>query len=435
MNLVPAAVERRRKLAKQIKNGVVFLASAQAAIRSRDTNHPYRQESYFYYLSACNEENTALIIDIADGKIRDEYFFCRPANAHTKLWDGKRLSPQQAKQHLQFNRAADINELKNALVKIACQAKPLYCLPGANAITDESIADLARHRRMGSRGGVAGPTAFIDAALFLDEMRVIKTTEEIQYLHDACALTATGIKAAMQTAMRAKNECEVEAAIINAYRTAGGCHAFLPIVAGGTNACTLHYTANNAKLKKGKLLLVDSGAELNGYAGDVSRTIPVNGEWSDSTLAVYNIVLAAQKAAIRATRPGTTWRNIENAAIRRLAAGLYSLGLCRGNISNIINNHRYRRFYPHGIGHFIGLDVHDVGNMCDVNGKPCRLRPGMALTIEPGLYLPDEKDIPQSLRGIGVRIEDVILVTKTGNVVLTDGIPKKPKDISQWMRT
>ena len=235
----------------------------------------------------------------------------------------------------------------------------------------------------------------------------------------------------MRAAARAKYEWEVDAAITAAYRRQNGFHAFPPIVAGGANACVLHYNRNDARINKNKLLLVDTGCELRGYAGDVTRTFPPGGVWADNARAVYEVVLAAQQSAIRAARPGARWAAVENAASRRLARGLAALGLCKGGGGDVFRKGTHRRFYPHSCGHPLGLDVHDTGDMRGADGKSVILRPGMVLTIEPGLYIPATEK-PQ-WRGIGVRIEDDVLITKRGCEVLTADAPKTPRAIRQWM--
>jgi Xaa-Pro aminopeptidase len=263
-------------------------------------------------------------------------------------------------------------------------------------------------------------------------MRLIKDTEEIELLRKAAQISSDGHRAAMRAVRYSKNEMQVEAALVAAFRSAGAHYAFEPIVASGKNACTLHYCANNAPVRQRHLVLVDAGAEYCGYAGDVTRTFPASGKFTEAQADVYDIVLAAQKKALTAIKPGNTWSAIENTATRTLAQGLIDLGLCKGTIKTVLKKSNYQRFYMHRIGHFLGLDVHDVGRHKNIAGKQEPLRAGMVVTVEPGLYIPDEPDIPAPLRGIGVRIEDDVLVTDNGKEVLS-GAPKTRTDIEAWI--
>jgi len=434
---VMMAATRRQALARKIGDGVVVLTAAPTAAKSRDTPyHPYRQDSYLYYLSTCPEAETALLLTVQNGKLEEEIFFCPQRNSQKRQWDGERLNPITAKRRLGIAASADINTLPAVLVERVAAYKILHYLPGNDSMLDRMVADMAHKRRGGNRAGVGGAVAFTDVAVPLDEMRLIKDDAELDALRAACRLTCDGVKAAMRAALTAKNECEVDAAVIHAYRRGGAYHAFAPIVAGGKNACVLHYTANNHRLNKNKMLLVDTGCELNGYAGDITRTFPISGKWQsgqDGAREIYELVLSTQKRVIKAAKPGVRWKTLENTAVKHLSAGLRDIGLCRSNVATIMQKQQYRRFYMHRIGHWLGIDVHDVGDMCDKDGNSRILRPRMVLTIEPGLYIPDDDDIPPRWRGIGVRIEDDILITANGNEVLTADAPKTATDIRRWM--
>ena len=433
--LISAAVRRRQALAKKIGSGIVILTAPPEAKRSRDTYYtPYRQNSYLYYFSGCSEPHTALLLGIENKKITQEFFFCRPPDTLTARWEGKRLTPQSAKRQLAINDCADIGRLPQQLTELAARHTHLFYLPGNDVALDSRLSRLADTSR--NQRGKRFPPHITDLSAIADEMRLIKDAEEIRRLRRAAAISSAGVMAAMRAAMTAQHEYEIEAEIIRTYRRHNVQHAFAPIVAGGRNACILHYTANNARLQKGKAVLVDSGCEYSGYAGDITRTFPADGVWRGGLSEVYAVVLAAQHSAIAAAIPGNTLRQVEQAAIRQLAAGLTALKLCRGSRADIIRRQLYRRFYMHSIGHFLGLDVHDVGAVTEADGSPRRLRPGMVLTIEPGLYIPAGKDIPSAsptLGGIGVRIEDDILITASGNECLTTA-PKTPADIQAWMQ-
>lgn len=437
--IVKAAAARRQALAAQLGDGIAVLTAAPPAPRSRDTFYaPYRQDSYFYYLTACEEPQSALILTAAAGKLQDEYFLCRPYDPHEHRWDGERLTPTSAKRRFGFGNTAALTRLPTLLAELAQPYETLFYLPAHEDQTLEAILKrLLRARRAGNRQAMRFPTRLVDISSLLDDMRVIKDEDEIELMRQACRLTADGVMAAMRVAPSARRECEIEAELIATYRRGGGAHAFAPIVASGKNACILHYTRNNARVQRSKGLLIDSGCELNGYAGDITRAFPANGRWQGGFAAVYEVVLAAQLAALRAAKPGATLAALEKAALRQLVDGLRDLKLCRGSRDAIIDKKSYRRFYMHGIGHWLGLDVHDVGAVQQPgdarSARSRRLQPGMVLTVEPGLYIGADNDILPALRNIGVRIEDDILITRRGHEVLTAAAVKKPQEISAWM--
>lgn len=429
--LIKAAARRRLSLGKKIGNGIVILTAAAEAKRSRDTQYtPYRQNSYLYYFSSCPEPHTALLLSIENKKIVGEYFFCRSADALAARWEGKRLTPQSAKRQLAISDSSDISHLPQRLAELAAPHERLFYLPGSDPALDALINRLADKRR--NQRGHHFPLHITDLAAIADEMRLIKDADEITLMRRAAAITSAGVMAAMRASRTARHEYDIEADIISTYRRSNAQHAFAPIIAGGRNACTLHYTHNSARLQKTKPVLVDTGCEYAGYAGDITRTFPADGKWRGALSEVYAIVLAAQQSALAAAKPGNTLQQVEQAAVRRLAAGLAALKLCRGSRSDIIRRQLYRRFTMHGIGHFLGLDVHDVGAVTEADGSPRRLAPGMVLTIEPGLYIPAGKNIPPALAGIGVRIEDDILITTDGSECLTTA-PRTPADIQAWM--
>ena len=433
MLTVAATAGRRRRLAKIIGEGLIILRSPQQAVASRDTHyHPYQPNAYLRYLTGCPQPHTAFLMTVINGEPEEEILFCRPADPQLARWEGQPLNPKSAAT-LYKMRTADLTTFDAQVARRAEKFRTLFHPVGGDPRLDTLANQLLSHRRAGNRRGGRGPTTISDLAIPVDEMRLTKDADERAAIRQACAITCDGIREAMRAAPRAKNEYEVEAALIHRYRSKGGHHAFPPIVAGGKNACTLHYSANDAPLKKNALLLIDSGCQWNGYCGDVTRTFPANGKWREEQRAIYDIVLSAQLAAIRAVKPGATWPDIENAAGKELIAGLRHLKLCHGNPRQLLNQEKHRRFYMHRIGHWLGLDVHDVGDTELTGGRPRPLRPGMVITIEPGLYLPTERDIPAPLRGIGIRIEDDLLITPKGNEILTAAAPKTPAAISEWM--
>lgn len=432
--LTPApmtAAARRRAFAKRIKNGLLALTAAPPKTQSRDIDYfPYAPDNYLYYLTGIAEPHCALLLTAQDGVIRDEIFFCRQFDALTTRWQGPYLNTRTAKKRAGFAQVADITALAKTIRQLAPAAAAFYFLPGHSEPLDAIARDIARRRRADNRAGARAPDSFVDAAAVLDEMRLIKDADEIARISAACDLSAAAMQSAMRAAPAARAENEIEAALIRHYRAGGAHHAFAPIVAGGRRACYLHYTDNNAPLRRGDMVLVDTGARIGGYAGDITRAFPKNGKWNAAARAVYDVVLSAQRRALRRAVVGARWQSVEDAATRELCAGLRDLGLRRGQVKNIIAREDYRRFYMHRIGHWLGLDVHDVGTMRAADGRSRQLRAGMVCTIEPGLYIPDESDIPRHLRGIGVRIEDDIVITKSGNRVLTGDAPKTPAQIS-----
>ena len=426
-------LRRRQSLARRIGEGVIILKSAPLPKKSRDNDyHPYFPERYLYYLTGFNEPDSALLVRIVSGKIHSETLFCRPRNPQNEQWEGARLGVLRASRHLQIT-AADISTFNTSMEDISRQCHEIYYLPGADTVLDAQLCTIAATRRLQNRKSIGSLRSLSDISHHIDEMRTIKDNEEISLLRQAAKISSDGQRAAMRAAMHVKTEYEIEAALTASFRTANTHHAFSPIVAAGKNACTLHYADNSKRVPANTLILADIGAEWGGYAGDISRTFPQGGKFSTTQAEIYDIVLAAQKRALKAIRPGVRWATVEKTALRVLCQGLAKTGLCQGNVNTIIAKEQYRRFYMHGLGHFIGLDVHDVGRMIEKDGKSRILRAGMILTVEPGLYIPTTADIPSSYRGIGVRIEDTVQITAAGCEILTDA-PKTRNQIETWMR-
>lgn len=421
---IRAAKDRRKRLAKKIGDGALIVKAAPGANKSRDVFHPYRFDSYLYYLTAFAEPECALIITAKKGKLQSETLFCRARDAKKEQWDGEITGPARARRWFAIKDAADIGEFAAAVAKTAREHCEVFFLPNTNAALDRQLTNLMSQRR--TRGGGLALSCLRDASALLDEMRMVKDASEITRMREAARLTCAGHLAAMR-AKPMTREYHIEAAITSQFKMGGGDHAFPPIVASGGNACTLHHTKNNSPVRRGQLVLVDAGCEWRGYAGDVTRVFPANGKFSEPQRAVYDVVLQAQRRAIAAVKPGANIDAPEKAALRALCAGLKKLGLCKGSVADIMRKKTCRRFYPHRVGHFLGLDVHDVG-------VAQKFRAGMVVTIEPGLYVPADSDIPAPLRNIGVRIEDDILVTSRGNEVLTDAAPKTPSAIERWLR-
>ena len=428
---IGAAQKRRRHLAKQIGDGVLLLTAAAAA---EDNN--YRPNPYLYYLSGFAEPDSALMLIAEGGKVRREVLFCRRRDAEREKWDGEIMGPLRARRILRITESAAIETLPMALSQVAKEVEVAYYLPGGGDESERHLIKIIASRR--NRGSAIKLWQLRDAAMLLDEMRLVKDEAEVVRMREAARLTCIGHRAAMLFAAQhpkgAMREYHIEAALFVAFGGGGGGHAFLPIIAAGVNACTLHYVNNDSLVRRGRLVLADAGCRWRQYAADVSRTFPVSGGFDDAQRAVYDIVLRAQLRAIQSVKPGVRIDAIESAALRVLCDGLRKLGLCKGNVDTIIRKQTYRRFYPHRIGHFLGLDVHDVGVLTEADGKARKLRAGMVITVEPGLYIPDDSDIPRPLRRIGVRIEDDVLITAKGCEVLTAAAPKTPAAIEKLQR-
>lgn len=424
---IAAAQNRRRQLARRMGDGVLLLTAA-----AHIDDYSYRQNPYLYYLTAFAEPQSALMLVAEGGKVRREVLFCRRRDAEREKWDGEILGPVRARRMTKIQETADIDNFAAAVEQTAKEVETAYYLPGGDDKLERQLSAIIATRR--TRGSDVKLWQLRDAAMPLDEMRVVKDETEIARMREAARLTCIGHSAAMRMTKDARREYQLEAMLAAAFKLGGGGHAFLPIVAAGANALTLHYNRNDAPVRGGQLILADAGCRWRGYAADVSRTYPANGVFDDAQRAVYDVVLRAQLLAIKAAKPGARLDALERAALRVLCSGLRDLGLCRGNVATIIKKQTYRRFYPHRVGHFLGLDVHDVGALKEADGGARILKKGMVLTVEPGLYIPDAPDIPRPLRRIGVRIEDDVLLTAKGCEVLTAAAPKSPAAVEKLQR-
>ncbi len=430
--LTPKIFRRRREiLANKIGEGALALTSAPVKTKSRDDDYPYCPDKYLYYLSGFAEPESALLMDIAGGRIRREILLCRPRNPRAEQWEGERAGPLRARRRFNISESGEIAEFGRFLTDLLAHRQAVYYLPGADTVLDSQLCTAAAARRLQNRAGAQAIRMLCDVSVYLDDMRAVKSGEEIALLRRAAQISAAGHCAAMRAG--AKTENELEGILSSVFRAGGGGHAFSPIVAAGKNACTLHYTANAGRIFNRDLVLVDAGAEWQYYAGDMSRTFPAGGKFSPAQAALYDAVLSARRRALDAVRAGVRWDSVENAAARALCRGLVKLGICKGDAKTVFAKKQYRRFYMHRIGHFIGLDVHDAGRMNEADGKPRILRSGMVLTVEPGLYIPPDSDIPPPYRGIGIRIEDTAAVRAGGYEILAKA-PLTRGEIEQWMR-
>jgi Xaa-Pro aminopeptidase len=432
MNLTdnPAIHRRRReRLAQAIGAGVAVVPTAPERVRNRDTHYPYRFDSHFYYLTGFAEPEAVLVL--VSGK---SILFCREKNDEREVWDGFRYGPAAARERFGFDEAHPIGALDGMLAQLLENQPALLYPVGADAEWDARAMGWLNAVRAKARAGTTAPDRVQDVRTLVDEMRLVKDAQELATMRRAARITAGAHRRAMQQARPGRNEYEIEAELLHEFRRNGAQFpAYWPIVAGGANACVLHYVSNDAPLREGELLLIDAGCELDGYAADLTRTFPVGGRFSGAQRALYEVVLAAQLAAIATVKPGRAWNDPHDAAVRVLAQGMLDLKLLSGTLDAVLEKETYKRFYMHRTGHWLGLDVHDAGEYKHA-GKWRTLAPGMTLTVEPGLYVRPAGDVPQALHHLGIRIEDDVAVTEGGCEVLTAEAPKSVDDIEALMR-
>ncbi len=420
---------RRRRLAEAIGDGVAVVPTAPERVRNRDSHYPYRFDSHFYYLTGFTEPEAVIVL--ASGK---SILFCRERNEEREIWDGFRYGPEAARERFGFDEAYPIPKLDEKIVGLLENQRALYYPMGADLEWDSRAMGWLNAVRAKVRAGIGAPESLRDVRGVLDDMRLHKDAHELGVMRRAARIAAAAHRRAMQRTRAGGTEYEVEAELLYEFRRNGAQFpAYSPIVAGGANACVLHYVANDALLREGDLLLIDAGCELDGYASDITRTFPVNGRFSAAQREVYEVVLSAQRAALEAVRAGRAWNEPHDAAVKILAQGMIDLRLLSGGLHEVLEKETYKRFYMHRTGHWLGLDVHDAGDY-KRKGEWRALAPGMVLTVEPGLYIRAADDVPQRLRNIGVRIEDDVLVTENGYEVLTAEAPKTVDDIEALMR-
>jgi Xaa-Pro aminopeptidase len=418
-----------------MQEGVAIIPTAAERVRNRDAHYPYRFDSYFYYLTGFGEPEAVLVIVAGpvDG-VSKHILFCREKNAEREIWDGYRYGPEAAREAFGFDEAYPISTLDERLPKLIAGQPAIYYSLGHDAAWDKRVVGWINEVRQQVRSGVTPPEDIRDIRRLLDEMRLFKSPEELQVMQQAARISANAHQLAMKKTRPGMREYEVEAELLREFRRHGAqAPAYTPIVAGGANACVLHYVENKDRLNEGELLLIDAGCELDGYASDITRTFPVNGKFSAAQKDLYELVLYAQAAAIAEVRPGNSWDAPHNAAIAVLSQGFIEYGLCRGSLEEVVEKEGYKRFYMHRTGHWLGLDVHDAGEYKQ-NGRWRALFPGMTLTVEPGCYIRAADDIPAHFHNIGIRIEDDVTVTEEGCEVLTSTAPKMVDEIEELMR-
>lgn len=423
--------------------GVAIIPTAPEVIRNRDAHFDFRPDSYFYYLSGFSEPEAVLVV-IATETVRKTILFCRDKNLEREIWDGYRYGPEAARELFGFDEAFSFDALKQKLPELLANQARVFTPLLDNAAWDANLRDAFAMARAATRSGVSAPKVVHDVYELLDELRLVKDADELTWLRAAGKISAQGHVRAMQTCRVGMRETDLEAEILYSFARNGAQHvAYSSIVATGANACVLHYRAGNAELKDGDLCLIDAGAEYGYYAGDITRTFPVNGVFSSAQRAVYEVVLAAQEAAKSATKAGANFNAPHEAATLVLTQGMLDLGLLDknkvGSVQDAIDSGAQRAFYMHRTSHWIGLDVHDCGAYSvgqDAQQKPIwrHLSEGMMLTLEPGLYIRPAANVPEQFWNIGIRIEDDAIVTASGCDLTTRDVPVSIADIEYLMK-
>ncbi len=427
-------VNRRRRdalllqMRTQTGGGLALVPTAPEVVRNRDSLFPYRPDSYFHYLSGFPEPEAVVALQAGAAGDR-QILFCRDKNEEREIWDGFRYGADAAREIFGFDEAFSIAELEQKLPELAADQPALYTPLGLFAPWDRRVTDLLNEVRNRARAGVSAPGEIVDVREALDAMRLIKDAHELALMGRAAEISSGAHLRAMRETRPGWHEYQVEAELAHEFLRAGAqAVAYPSIVAGGPNACVLHYRDNNRPLQNDELLLIDAGCEYQGYASDITRTFPVGGRFTGPQKAVYELVLAAQLACIDAVAPGRDFHDYHKVAERVLAQGFIDLGLCKGSLDEVLESGSYKQFYMHRAGHWLGLDVHDAG-LYQRKGASQKLVPGMVLTVEPGAYIRRADNVPEAFWDIGVRIEDDVVVTADGCINMTAAAPKTLADV------
>lgn len=427
------ARRRRDLMATMSKNSIAILTAAPEQVRSRDTYFPYRQDSNFFYLTGFPEPEAVLVL-IPKRPQGQFVLFCRERDRSREIWDGRRAGPEGARELYGADDAFPIDDIDEILPGLLEGRDRVYYALGRNRNFDTRLLDWIDGIRARARSGAVPPEEFVDLDHLVHEARLFKTATELKVMRKAGAISARAHCRAMRAARPGLYEYQLQAEIEHTFASEGARHpAYGSIVGGGANACVLHYVENSAPLQDGDLVLIDAGAELEHYAADITRTFPVSGKFSAPQQALYEVVLAAQFAAIDVARVGNHWDEPHRVTVKIITQGLVDLGLLKGNVDDLIARNAYTDFYMHRAGHWLGMDVHDVGDY-KVDNEWRLLEPGMVMTVEPGIYVaPDNRKVAKKWRGIGIRIEDDVVITRKGPEILTAGVPKTVADIERLM--
>jgi Xaa-Pro aminopeptidase len=426
---------RQKHLLQEMQpNSICLVPASQLVTRSRDTEYPFRQDSYFQYLCGFPEPEAWLVLSNHQVYAKSlSILFCLDKDPAMEIWHGRRAGPKQAKQQYASDMAFALDELDERLLDLIDGHQYLYFAQGHNKEAEDLVFSVLQELRNPPEQSKKTHYSLIDVRIILDEMRLIKSANEIDMMRQAAAVATQAHIRAMQFAESGKNEYHLEAEIHHEFAMQGAKYpAYGTIVGSGDNACILHYIQNNQGLKDGDLVLIDAGCEWQGYASDVTRTFPISGLFSPEQKQLYQLVLDAQSAAFEMIKPNNTIKQANDAAIGVITQGLINLNILHGELADNIERQTYRKFYMHGLSHWLGLDVHDVGDY-KIDGQVRPLRPGMVLTVEPGIYIASDADVESKWRGIGIRIEDNLLITQSGHENLTLAAPKTISDIEALM--
>jgi Xaa-Pro aminopeptidase len=424
---------RRRQLMRMAgEDSIIILQAAPASLRNNDVYYPYRQDSDFLYLTGFQEHDAWLVLipDEKDGKC---ILFCRDRNPEREMWDGRMVGLEAAVSDYGMDEAFDIKQVENRLQDLLRDTERIYYDLGRDPMFDQRLIGWLNDFRGEARKTFHAPEEIHALDHMLHDMRVYKSREELSVMRKSAKVAIEAHEIAMQMCEPGINEADIHASLMQTFIRHQCEPSYLPIVGGGANACVLHYIANNNVLNDGDLLLIDAGAEYDGYASDITRTFPVNGKFSSEQRALYDVVLAAQSAAVEKARAGNQWQDVHDVAIRVAAEGMIELGILGHSLEEELESEGYKHFYIHNTGHWLGLDVHDVGEYT-IDGHSRELEPGMVLTIEPGIYInPEESSVEECWRGVGIRIEDNIAITNDEARILTDGLARTADEIEAQM--
>ncbi|MFV9615565.1 MAG: Xaa-Pro aminopeptidase [Gammaproteobacteria bacterium] len=425
-------IKRRKQLMHMMtENAVAILPSSPTLVRNRDVEHGFRQDSDFMYLSGFNEPDSVIVL--IPGRKQGEYvLFCRDRDLKKETWNGRRFGPEGAIEHFAADDAYPIDDLEEILPGLMENRDSVYYSIGLNPDFDKHVLKCVNDLRGQSRRGTRAPYEFVSLEYLLHDMRLYKSREEISLMRKAAKISVQAHINAMKKCEPGLYEYELEAEFLFEFKRNGANWAYTSIVGGGKNGCILHYTENNAELKNKELVLIDAGAEYQGYAADITRTFPVNGKYTIPQQEIYEVVLQAQEAAFAKVKPGNHWNDPHDAAVRVLTKGMVEIGLLKGKPAQLIKDSSYMKYYMHRTGHWLGMDVHDVGDY-KVDDNWRLLEKGMVLTVEPGLYIPAGSRGAKRWWNIGVRIEDDLVVTSDGYDLLTKGLPRTVAEIEAVM--
>ncbi len=425
---------RRRQalLAQMAPASAALIFSAPEATRSADSEYPYRQNSDFWYFTGFNEPEAVLVLIKSDDTHNHSVLFNRLRDKTAEIWFGRRLGQEAALEKLGVDRALAFSEINEQLYQLLNGLDVVYHAQGEYSYADAILFTALNTLRKGSRQNLTAPLSITDWRPLVHEMRLFKSPEEVDVLRRAGEISALAHTRAMQTCRPGMFEYQLEGEILHEFNRHGARFAsYNTIVGGGENGCILHYTENESELRDGELVLIDAGCEYQGYAGDITRTFPINGKFTPAQREIYDIVLASLDAALTLFRPGTSIQEVTGEVVRIMITGLVKLDILKGDVDQLITDNAHRAFFMHGLSHWLGLDVHDVGVYGPDRSRT--LEPGMVLTVEPGLYIAPDADVPLQYRGIGIRIEDDILITENGNENLTASVVKKADEIEVLM--